>query len=132
MLKHEEGVQLFAQFALPLSLGEKTASWPSWVPDFNSTSQGLQTASGDANWYYRYPFRPFDFEIEIQGDQHHPQGPKPAVNASFQGHKLIAQGISVDFVSHLAKSKIHVDRGLLYVFGAANTFSRARNTEGPG
>ncbi|MCJ1409158.1 hypothetical protein MMC19_003236 [Ptychographa xylographoides] len=109
MLKYEEGVQLFAQFALPLSLAEKNASWPSWVPDFNSIGEGLQTASGDPNWYYRYPFRPFDFEIQIQGDCHHPQGPKPAINVSFQGHKLIAQGISIDFVSKLAKSKMHLD-----------------------
>ncbi len=109
MLKHEEGVQLFAQFPLPLSLGEKVASWPSWVPDFNSTGKGLQSTPGDANWHYRYPFRPFDFEIQTRGDRHHPQGPKPAVNAGFQGHKLIAQGISIDFITNLAKSKILPD-----------------------
>ena len=106
MLKHEEGVQLFARFPLPLALGITHGLWPSWVPDFDSTELSLQNADGDANWYYRYPFRPFSFDISTRGNPHYPQGPKPPANAYIIGHKLITEGVSVDFISSFAESKI--------------------------
>lgn len=112
MLKFEEGIQLFADFPLPLSLNRKTESWPSWIPDFNSNGTALRAINVDVDWFYRYSFRPYNFEISTRGDSHHPQGQKPVVKADFKGLTLIARGISVALIVNVVKSQVRqtIDR----------------------